>query len=165
MTEFPPRFDRDEVLAAYLAALVWTGRIDWMTATEEFGGEPLQSDALLDRYLSVDDLDPEIVEHSREDVNAFLDQVEPGLEDYPRANELTAAGMGHDFCLTRNRHGAGFWDRGLGHLGEYLTEACKGYGDHDLHGQVLLKDPKAPYAAVLDDDNVRKETLVVWENR
>lgn len=31
---------------------------------------------------------------------------------------------GHDFWLTRNGHGAGFWDRGLGDIGEKLTALC-----------------------------------------
>lgn len=35
-----------------------------------------------------------------------------------------ATQAGHDFWLTRNGHGAGFWDRGLGHIGEALSEAC-----------------------------------------
>lgn len=41
--------------------------------------------------------------------------------------------MGHDFWLTRNGHGAGFWDRGLGDLGERLTNASKAYGSVDLY--------------------------------
>lgn len=36
---------------------------------------------------------------------------------------------GHDFALTRNHHGAGFWDRGLGELGERLTEAAHAVGE------------------------------------
>jgi hypothetical protein len=36
---------------------------------------------------------------------------------------------GHDFWLTRNGHGAGFWDRGLGAVGDRLTRAAKVYGD------------------------------------
>jgi len=36
--------------------------------------------------------------------------------------------IGHDFILTRNGHGAGFWDRGLGEAGERLTAATKLYG-------------------------------------
>jgi len=32
---------------------------------------------------------------------------------------------GHDFWLTRQGHGAGFWDRGLGIIGEQLTRASK----------------------------------------
>lgn len=41
--------------------------------------------------------------------------------------------MGHDFWLTRNGHGAGFWDRGLGELGDRLTAASKVYGGVDLY--------------------------------
>lgn len=40
---------------------------------------------------------------------------------------------GHDFWLTRNGHGAGFWDRGLGELGERLTVASKTFGSVDLY--------------------------------
>lgn len=31
---------------------------------------------------------------------------------------------GHDFWLTRNGHGAGFWDRGLGSEGAKLSDSC-----------------------------------------
>ena len=37
---------------------------------------------------------------------------------------------GHDFALTRNGHGTGFWDRGLGEMGDMLSEECKPYGEH-----------------------------------
>lgn len=43
------------------------------------------------------------------------------------------AGAGHDFWLTRNGHGAGFWDRGLGQLGRTLTDASKPCGSCDLY--------------------------------
>lgn len=36
---------------------------------------------------------------------------------------------GHDFWLTRNRHGVGFWDRGLGEIGKKLTELSHAYGE------------------------------------
>jgi len=40
---------------------------------------------------------------------------------------------GHDFWLTRNRHGVGFWDRGLPEeLGESLTKAAQGFGGVDV---------------------------------
>ncbi len=35
--------------------------------------------------------------------------------------------LGHDFFLTRNRHGIGFWDRGLGDVGARLTKAAHVY--------------------------------------
>lgn len=34
---------------------------------------------------------------------------------------------GRDFWFTRNHHGVGFWDRGLGELGNTLTKAAHGY--------------------------------------
>lgn len=34
--------------------------------------------------------------------------------------------VGHDYWLTRNGHGTGFWDRGLGALGDLLSAACRG---------------------------------------
>jgi hypothetical protein len=40
---------------------------------------------------------------------------------------------GHDFFLTRNGHGAGFWDRGLGALGERLTKAAHAYSSRDAY--------------------------------
>ena len=39
---------------------------------------------------------------------------------------------GHDFWLTRNRHGAGFWDRGLGKLGDRLTTAANKFKECTL---------------------------------
>ena len=46
---------------------------------------------------------------------------------------------GHDFWLTRNGHGAGFWDRGLGELGQRLTDASKVYGGIDLYLNASLE--------------------------
>lgn len=40
---------------------------------------------------------------------------------------------GHDFWLTRNRHGAGFWNRGLGDVGLRLTGAARVYGGVDVY--------------------------------
>ena len=39
---------------------------------------------------------------------------------------------GHDFHLTRNRHGAGFWDGDWGELGDRLTEAAHTYGSCEV---------------------------------
>lgn len=40
---------------------------------------------------------------------------------------------GTDFWFTRNHHGAGFWDRGLGEVGDALTKAAHGYSSIDLY--------------------------------
>ena len=39
---------------------------------------------------------------------------------------------GHDFALTRNGHGTGFWDRGLGTIGDMLSDEAKTYGSHSV---------------------------------
>jgi hypothetical protein len=44
-------------------------------------------------------------------------------------NGLDLTGVGHDFILTRNGHGAGFWDRGLGERGELLSSFAHSFGD------------------------------------
>jgi hypothetical protein len=43
-----------------------------------------------------------------------------------------SAQAGHDFWLTRNGHGGGFWDRGLGDAGKRLTEASHTFGEFTL---------------------------------
>lgn len=39
---------------------------------------------------------------------------------------------GHDFYLTRNGHGTGFWDRGFGKVGKRLTAVCKTFREQEL---------------------------------
>ena len=54
--------------------------------------------------------------------------------DYGRLGEewSSAELAGHDFALTRNGHGTGFWDRGLGEMGDMLSNECKTYGTHSV---------------------------------
>jgi hypothetical protein len=40
---------------------------------------------------------------------------------------------GHDFWLTRNGHGCGFWDRGYGPTGDVLTKKAKAFGEVCLY--------------------------------
>lgn len=62
-----------------------------------------------------------------EDVRAYLEA--RGQE--PRHDYGSASLMGHDLWLTRNGHGAGFWDRGLGALGDRLSDAARSMGEAD----------------------------------
>jgi hypothetical protein len=52
------------------------------------------------------------------DVNAYAGTYKPGngADPYEHA--------GHDLWLTSGGHGVGFWDRGLGNLGDRLSKAC-----------------------------------------
>lgn len=54
-------------------------------------------------------------------------------EGYDHSQGYPESYAGHDLWLTRSGHGAGYWDRGLGELGDRLTEAAKSYGSPDDH--------------------------------
>jgi len=55
------------------------------------------------------------------------------LDEAIAENRYSIERAGHDFWLTRNHHGAGFWDRGLGALGDALTKWSHTFGSRDLY--------------------------------
>jgi hypothetical protein len=85
--------------------------------------------------------EPMDAEHGIEDIHPTATRtLIAELEDFIEANaaDIAASGLdpaqiGHDFWLTRNGHGAGFWDRGLGEVGERLTRQCRPYGEVNLY--------------------------------
>lgn len=87
-------------------------------------------DQPLDQNYDVSDIDSKTKEKMIGDIVKFLKDAETPLEE----SELDEEQIGHDFWLTRNRHGAGFWDRGLEKsLGEKLTKICHKFGEVDLY--------------------------------
>lgn len=87
------------------------------------------NDEPLDSNYDIQDIAPETFAKMREDVAEFVKVNERALAASGQSEEQ----IGHDFWLTRNGHGAGFWDRGLGAIGDQLTEACKTYAGVDLY--------------------------------
>lgn len=81
-----------------------------------------------------DELDYDLSEPTREgmeeDCKRFLEKIDHASL---RFEEMNPEQIGHDFWLTRNGHGAGFWDRGLGGLGEVLTRISESFGEVDLY--------------------------------
>lgn len=101
-------YDETEFVDAYLEAALWSEC--------DGDGEPLHG---------VDEGD--IAPASRADaVDDCLDFIAANRQDL---DGLDPAQAGHDFLLTRNGHGAGFWDRGLGDKGDRLTDASHEYGE------------------------------------
>ena len=100
----------DDFTRAYLEAAEWCGL---------YGAE--QEEAL--DLAASPKWDRRSITLAREDCDDFRALVGDLLAGIDEAQ----AGM--DFWLTRNRHGAGFWDRGLGGAGEQLTELAHGYGE------------------------------------
>ena len=71
-----------------------------------------------------------------EDCRAFARAAHPLLREAVSRAGYDSARAGHDFWLTRNGHGAGFWDRtelDADELGDRLTVLAKEFGDVDLY--------------------------------
>lgn len=68
-------------------------------------------------------------------VGEFLMQVETAglLGNYIEQPGTSYHQLGVDFWLTSQGHGAGFWDRGLGALGEELTRIAEHCGSVDTY--------------------------------
>lgn len=101
-------FDFEAFFQGYLAAALWSS-ID-----EE--GNPL------DDAYGKDDIHPAAMAQMRKDCRDFM---ESNKDDLMMAYKNGEESAGIDFWLTRNGHGAGFWERGLGALGARLTKASK----------------------------------------
>lgn len=112
------QFDFELFFNGYVTAALWSSTDD--------EGNPLD-----DAYVK-DDIHPAALGTMRKDCRDFMESNKDDLMAYKneRASEESA---GIDFWLTRNGHGAGFWDRGLGALGARLTKASKPYSNCDLY--------------------------------
>ena len=80
----------------------------------------------LDGTYSIDDIDADFKKKSIKEIEDFLAQAERFIQ----ADDLTD--VLHDFWLTRNGHGAGFWD-GDYCFGEELTNLAKAFGEVNLY--------------------------------
>ena len=68
------------------------------------------------------------------DTDTFAEQLDAFVRDnWTDLEGTNPESCGHDFVLTRNGHGAGFWDGGWGDKGDRLTASCKPYGDASLY--------------------------------
>ena len=116
-------------LAGYTDCALWCG----VVAIDEDGNSTES------QQWDEGDLVPDTLETFKAECRYFYDVNKDDIEKgshkrkgFPRQEPWSPAG--HDFWLTRNRHGAGFWD------GDYiepyaarLTEAAHVYGSADLY--------------------------------
>lgn len=112
----PDGYDLDGFTRSYMETALWSST-DGSTPD---GGEPL------DENYTTDDIP---VEESAKMRATCADFVTANADDLAAIDPGEA---GCDFWLTRNGHGAGFWDRGLGGVGgvgDRLTEAAHVYGE------------------------------------
>lgn len=110
----------DAFFRAYVAAALWSTNDN----ADDSGGEPLDSN-----YGS-EDIDPDTLTKMRAECDAFCNANASDLIEFaaalPHREEWTTDEQaGHDYWLTRNGHGVGFWDRNVGDVGDRLSAACK----------------------------------------
>ena len=120
----------------------------WDAAWEHMGGG--SADTALDANYGLQDLAPETLESIKADCAQFQQENAKDLEqacEEPNGYRKIASGIaswrhaGHDFWLTRNRHGCGFWDGDLpDELGDRLTEATHKF--KEIHPYVSGDDGK-----------------------
>lgn len=110
-------------LVAYLECAVW--------ASTDTRNEEGDDSSFLDNGFDRHSIGIKAYEQALKECTEFVSTNAEDLELY--AKSFSAEHAGHDFWLTRNGHGAGFWDRGLVEVGEHLTEAAERAGERDLY--------------------------------
>ena len=106
----------DVFFNAYVEAALWSSTDE----SDESGGEPL------DKNYGPEDITKDALKKMRRDADSFA-----------KAHAALIVGeegqAGHDFWLTRNGHGAGFWDGDWPEpAATILTDASKKYGEQYL---------------------------------
>lgn len=120
----------DAFIRAYIGCALWSSTDN---SDPETGGEPL------DYNYGPEDLEESARVKMESDCASFYNDPanREGLDTWREAFG-TDEQAGHDFWLTRNRHGAGFWDHFYGDTedtkaGDRLSDAAKAYGGVDLY--------------------------------
>lgn len=127
----------------YVEAALWTDGADPDADRGTFQDQGVTADDL--PQATRDAMDADCIGFIEGNASDLLEHSEAMAERAGReVAEFSAGQAGHDFWLTRNGHGAGFWDRGLGDVGERLTEAAKATGTASLY---LDDDGQSAYEA------------------
>lgn len=116
-----PQWDSlDPFTRHYITTALWS--------TTDDNGDPL------DQHYDYGDINVQTVEAMIADCHRFQSQTQDLLHAAYDEMNYDEDDAGHDFWLTRNRHGAGFWDGDLDEaVGEALTKAAHAFGEFDLY--------------------------------
>lgn len=106
----------DAFTAAYLEAAEWL----WSEEPEE-------------GFEDCEGWSPDAIKEACEDCKNFQTANARALRIAAERYGFSDEQAGHDFWLTRNHHGAGFWDRGIGRVGKVLTDAAHAFGEIDSY--------------------------------
>lgn len=118
----------DAFTRAYIDCALWSSTDE----SNDSGGQPL------DQNYGPSDLSVETLQSMIDDCLRFQAEQRTTLHIVYLHSKAQAIGYaeenaGHDFWLTRNGHGSGFWDREIGARGELLSEAARAFGECSLY--------------------------------
>lgn len=118
----------DRLVDGFITTLLWSEReiSDDGSEGESFEGYDV-SDIV---KAGIVEIYSECLEFFKEANGIVFDMIEHGTSGF-RGEPWSQ--VGHDFCLTRNGHGAGFWDGHWGEAGRALTDLSKPYGTIGLY--------------------------------
>lgn len=105
----------DQFTKGYIACGLWASTLD--------------DDSPMDKQYDASHLSSEALKRIEEVCTDF----QTANADLLAHTHSPADQNGHDFFLTRNHHGAGFWDRGYGKIGDDLTQKAHEYGSDDWY--------------------------------
>lgn len=110
----------NRIESGYVEAMLWTSQDE--------------NDVNLDMNYSDEDISKALLSRISEDCRAFIEKASEALRNENPAFDLDTEQVGHDFWLTRNGHGAGFWDGDYErNIGEILTKIAQGFGNHNIY--------------------------------
>ncbi len=116
------------IVRGYIEAALFTGiaRCSDSDEIEEIPG------------LAVEDLTPKSLDWMASDALRFWVENRQDLAAAIAAMpEYNLAQAGRDLWFTRNGHGVGFWDRGLGDIGERLSASAMNLGECELFAEAV----------------------------
>ena len=135
MTMLVAGMELDDFTFQYLVTSIWAETVSLPVPEDELidGCMDVDEDHPLygidecgnyDDHFEIEDFTVEAVRLAKKDCEAFQNSNEFDLED----EDIETAG--HDFWLTRNGHGAGFWDGDYEEeKGERLTQKSQDFGE------------------------------------
>lgn len=111
--------ESDPFVVGYVKCMLWCSSPLSADEGDDTSFERLNFDAC-------DALTDDAVKQVVEDCDSFRELAGDLLEGFDESQ------AGHDFWLTRNGHGAGFWDGDYGDVGDDLTKIAKPFGEQHL---------------------------------
>lgn len=120
----------DAALNSAFETLLWVGDCNGTAEHDDCRGEDCDK-GLDDLGFTPDSFAPGAAREVEEDLQGFVTSC---LAERPTCfDAMTADVVGYDFILTRQGQGTGFWDRGLGEMGKWLTGMAKTYPTQDAY--------------------------------